>query len=183
MRDRITIEIDGRHCIGLDVGDRQSVYHVSGPLGEELRVGKVATTPEGIEEVFGGMRPARVALEVGSHSPWLSELLTSLGHEVVVANAWRVALVAKNQRKSDGVDAKFLSWLLRADARLLFPIRHRGRQARGDLARIRTRSHLVGQRTTHINHVRGSVKAFGLRVPRISPEAFGNVKGRESLRS
>ena len=34
-----------------------------------------------------------------------------------------------------------------------------------DLARIRTRDALVRNRTALINHVRGSVKAFGARIP------------------
>lgn len=177
MKDRITIEIDGRNCIGLDVGDRKSVYHVSDPRGEEIARGKVETTPWAIDDVFRAMRPARIALEVGTHSPWISELLDGLGHEVVVANASRVALVTKNRRKNDRVDAKYLSWLLRVDPRLLFPIRHRGMQARADLAVVRTRSHLVAQRTSHINHVRGVVKSCGRRIPSMSPESFGRRAG------
>lgn len=180
MGDRITIEIDGRNCIGLDVGDRVSVFHVADALGEEIEVGKVNTEPRAIEETFGAMKPARIALEVGGHSPWISELLTALGHEVVVANASRVALVARNYRKGDKVDAMFLCWLLHADPRLLFPIRHRGPKARADLALIRTRAHLVELRTASINHVRGAVKTSGARIPTVSAEAFAS-KAREYI--
>jgi hypothetical protein len=34
---------------------------------------------------FGGMRRSRIAIEVGTHPPWVSRLLKSLGHEVIVA--------------------------------------------------------------------------------------------------
>lgn len=172
MANRITVEIDGRNCIGLDVGDRWSVFHVEDALGEELEVGKVKTTPKAIRDVFEPMDPARVALEVGSHSPWLSELLGVLGHEVTVANAYRVSLVSRNHRKDDSVDAKFLCWLLRANPDLLFPIRHRGPAARGDLSLIRSRDEIVRTRTSHINHVRGAVKPCAARIPSMSPGAF-----------
>jgi hypothetical protein len=75
MAHRISIEIDGRNCIGLDVGDRWSHFHVEDALGKVIRQGKLKTTAGELVEVFGSMKPARVALEVGMHSPWLSELL------------------------------------------------------------------------------------------------------------
>jgi transposase len=174
MTNRITVEIDGRNCIGLDVGDRRSVFHIEDALGKRLGKGKVKTTPQAIHDVFASMEPARVALEVGTHSPWLSEFLTALGHEVTVANAYRVSLVAKNQRKTDPVDAKFLCWLLRANPDLLFPIRHRGPEARADLALIRSREGIVATRTSHINQVRGLVKPSGARIPGMSPQSFAN---------
>jgi transposase len=34
------------------------------------------------------MPRSRIALETGMHSPWISRLLTELGHEVIVAH-WR----------------------------------------------------------------------------------------------
>jgi transposase len=172
MANRITVEIDGRNCIGLDVGDRWSFFHIEDALGKEVETGKVKTTPQAVHDAIGTMEPARVALEVGTHSPWLSELLTKMGHEVTVANAYRVSLVSRNHRKEDRVDAKFLCWLLRANPALLFPIRHRGPQARADLALIRSRDEVVRTRTSHINHVRGAVKPFGVRIPSMSPCAF-----------
>jgi len=32
----------------------------------------------------------RIALETGTHSPWISRLLSELGHEVIVAHARKV---------------------------------------------------------------------------------------------
>lgn len=181
MKHLIKIEVDGRHCIGLDVGDRESHFHIEDAYGKEVGTGKVPTSREGMMSVFCTMAAARIALEVGQHSPWLSELLTSQGHEVFVANAYRVALIAKNSKKSDQTDAKFLAWLLRVDPRLLFPIRHRGVKARADLESIRARDLLVRQRTGSINFVRGTVKAFGARIPsEIQPPSFAR-KARSFL--
>jgi transposase len=181
MTHRIRIEIDGRNCVGLDVGDRSSHYHVEDALGKVVREGKVRTRVVDVAKVFGSMEPSRVALEVGMHSPWLFELLEELGHEVTVANAHRVALVSKNHRKGDKADAKFLCWLLRTGPQLLFPIRHRGLEARADLAVVRARDALIRARTRLINHVRGAVKAFGARVPSsVTPDSF-HLRAREHL--
>jgi len=40
-----------------------------------------------LREVFGAMPRSRIALEIGTHSPWIGRLLSELGHEVIVANS------------------------------------------------------------------------------------------------
>ena len=73
--------------IGLDLGDRSSWYCVLDEAGEILLEQKLGTTPKAVKEVFGAMPRSRVALETGMHSPWVSRLLSELGHEVIVAHA------------------------------------------------------------------------------------------------
>jgi transposase len=107
-----------------------------------------------------------VALEVGTHSPWISRLLEVLGHDVIVANARQVKLISESSRKNDRLDAEFLARLARADRKLLAPIRHRGEQAQADLMGIRVRAQLVELRTQAINAARGLVKSFGQRLPK-----------------
>lgn len=65
---------------------------------------------------------ARVVLEVGAHSPWVSRLLEELGHEVLVANARRMRAIAESQQKTDENDAELLAGLGRADPELLAPL-------------------------------------------------------------
>ena len=65
--------------IGLDLGDRNSWYCVldeSGQIRQEQRVG---TNAKALGEVFGAMPRSRIALETGTHSPWISRLLSELG--------------------------------------------------------------------------------------------------------
>jgi transposase len=54
----------------------------------------------------------------------------------------------------------------------LAPIRHRGEKAQTDLALIQARDALVKVRSQLIAHVRGSVKAFGARLPQCDAHAF-----------
>jgi transposase len=85
----------------------------------------VATTKEAMQQVFSRMPRSRVALETGAHSPWISRLLTQLGHAVIVAHARNVRLIGESSRKDDRLDARMLARLARLDPRLLSPVRHR----------------------------------------------------------
>jgi transposase len=127
-----------------------------------------------LEGVFGGLASSRVALEVGTHSPWVSRLLVACGHEVVVANARRVRLISETPTKSDRLDAEKLARLARVDPKLLSPLQHRGEQVQADRALLRSRDALVQTRSRLIVHVRSLVKSWGERLPRCSAEAFSH---------
>ena len=163
---------------GLDVGDR--VTHLCCVDGERVVVERLRfpTTQDGVRRVFAGRPPARVVLEVGSQSPWMSELLRSLGHDVIVADARRVAELTRAGRKTDRRDAETLARLLQGMPELLGAVHHRGRQGQADLAVIRARDLLVRTRTSLVQHVRGTLKASGVRLLACSAEAF-HRKARE----
>jgi transposase len=88
-----------RLTIGLDLGDRNSWYCVLDEGGRIQLEQRVRTTAKGLQEVFGAMPRSRVALEIGTHSPWISRLLNELGHEVIVANARKVRLIGESRKK------------------------------------------------------------------------------------
>lgn len=158
--------------IGLDVGDRFCDVCVLDESGEVIERGQLPTRMVALQRRFDGMPTARLVLETGKHSPWISRALKSWGHEVLVANARRVHLISRNQHKSDHSDAETLARLGRMDPRLLRPIEHRGEAAQADLTLLRSREALVRSRTLQINHVRGVIASAGGSVPRCSAEAF-----------
>lgn len=158
--------------IGLDVGDRWTDLCVVDAGGAVAETGRVATTLPGLERRFATMPPARIVLETGTHSPWMSRALASWGHEVIVANARRGQLIAQNDSKSDTVDAELLARLGRVDPHLLAPVQHRGADAQAALALLRSRDAVVRTRSLLVSHVRGSVKAVGGRIPACSAESF-----------
>jgi transposase len=158
--------------VGLDLGDRSSHFCGVDPVGGVVEVGRVRTTTEGLRGVFAAGPPRRVVVEVGTHSPWVSRLLEACGHAVLVANPRKVRLIYASTTKTDRLDAEALARVGRLDPQLLAPIRHRGIAAQTDLAMIRSRDCLVRARTQLINHVRGTVKAHGGRLPSSSAPAF-----------
>lgn len=163
--ERTRALVQGPITIGLDLGDKTSRYCVLSENGEVQAEGSVATAKMAMAEKFGSMTHWRIAIEVGSHSPWLSRLLKDLGHEVIVANARQVQLISASSRKDDRMDAQMLARLARVDPQLLHPIRHRGEKAQSDLLSIRVRSALVEARTSLVNAARGLAKGMGVRVP------------------
>ena len=168
-------------AIGLDLGDKNSRYCVLNETGEVVAEGQVTTTRKAMVEKFKGLlKGCRMAMEVGTHSPWVSRLLGELGYEVYVANARQVKLISESSRKSDRVDAEMLARLARVDPELLRPIRHRSKEAQEDLMKIRVRENLVAARTMLINATRGLAKGTGDRVPACAADSIG-VKELESL--
>jgi len=147
MRTNAKNIFKGQLTIGLDLGDRSSAYCVLNEAGEIVLEHKLATTPEAMKQVFGSMPRCRIAMETGTHSPWVSRLLTALGHEVIVGHAQKVRLITKSRRKDDRLDARTLARLARIDPELLSPVKHRSAQAQLHLTEIRARAVLVSART------------------------------------
>jgi transposase len=100
------VAAEQRLTIGIDLGDRSSRYCILDGAGNVLSEGQVPTTTKGLQTMFGKMPASRMALEVGTHSPWVSRLLGAMGHEVIVANAHKVKLITQSVHKNDRIDAE-----------------------------------------------------------------------------
>jgi transposase len=158
---------------GLDLGDKYSyLCLVDQHSGEVIEEGRLRTSPEAFRRRFVSEQPMRIAIEAGTHSPWASRLLEECGHEVLVANARKLRLIYANKRKTDEIDAENLARLARLDPKLLYPLKHRGEESQAHMALIRSREALVGTRTQLVNHVRGTVKSFGHRLPKCPARSF-----------
>src|SRR3990172_3732958 len=138
--------------VGLDLGDRCSYLTILDQDGELIEESRLPTTKVSLQGKFSNLQPCRVAMEVGAHSRWASQLLKDLGHEVLVANARKLRAVYSNPRKGDRADP----------------------QAQADLAALRSRDALVRSRTLLINHVRSVAKSSGARLPSCSADSFSN---------
>jgi transposase len=165
--------------IGIDVGDKTSRYCVLDSEGKVMEERAVATTKKGVTQAFGARPRNRIALEVGTHSGWLSRLLKSFGHEVIVANTRQVKLISASTRKDDRMDAQMLARLARVDPALLRPIRHRSEEAQADLLKIRVRAALVETRTSLVNALRGFVKTSGHRLPSCDADTINESRMEE----
>src|SRR5580698_4738235 len=163
----------GSLTIGMDLGDKTSHYYVVDSEDEMKREETVAKTKKGMKQRFGSLPKCRIAIEVGTHSPWVSRVLSSFGHEVIVANARQVKLISSSSRKDDRLDAQTLARLARVDPQLLRPIRHRSEKAQGDLMQVRVRAALVDTRTGLGNTARGLGKATGERLPSCDADQMG----------
>jgi transposase len=163
--------------VGIDLGDRFSRYCVVNEEGEVIEEGRIQTTAAALERHFAGEARQRIAMECGTHSPWVSRLLRSLGHEVWVANARKIRAITASESKNDRNDAEKLARFAAYDPQLLSPIQHRSPERQRDLNLLQARDTLVRARTMLVNALRGLVKSAGHRLPKCSTESFARVAG------
>ncbi len=137
---------------GLDLGDKYSyLCLIDSEGGEVIEEGRLRTSPEALRRRFAPEQPLRIAIEAGTHSPWVSRLLEECGHEVLVANARKLRLIYANKQKTDEVDAENLARLARLDPKLLYPVEHRSEDSQAHMAVIRSRQALIDCRTQLVN--------------------------------
>jgi transposase len=171
-RNATVVEAEKDRTIGIDLGDKWSRYCIIDGDGELIEEGRVKTTPGAFGKHFAGLMRARIAIEAGTHSLWVSEQLTEFGHEVLVANPRELRGISHSSRKSDIQDAEKLARYARLDPKLLHPVTHRSAIMQQALNVVRARAVMVRMRTTAVNAVRSLIKPLGYRLPLCSTECF-----------
>ena len=136
------------------------------------------TTPKGMQQVFRRVPRSRIALETGTHSPWISRQLSQLGREMIVAHASNVRLIGESSRKDDQLDDRTLARLARIDPGLLGSVQHRSAKAQIHLTVIRARAGLVSARTALVNAARGLAKWHGERLRKCGTGQVSTALGR-----
>lgn len=154
--------------IGVDLGDIKHAICVTdkngGAILKEYFITKLMNTyPNSL-----------VAIEVGTHSPWISRFLNELGAEVVVAKARKLRAIYTNERKCDELDARMLAKIARLDIDLLYPIKHGTEDQQRDSLLIKLRNSLTKQRVSNVLTVRFTLKSLGIRLKSVSTSAFAN---------
>ena len=160
---------------GIDIGDKHShLYLLDTQSGEVIEEGKGRTSPEAFERYFSRGERMQVAIEAGTHSPWISRLLERLGHEVLVAQTpgSSGSSTARGKRMTSSTQRTSPEQGAVGPEAARAPLRHRSEASQAHLALIRSRDALIRSRTQLVNHVRGTVKSFGERLPRCSAASF-----------
>jgi hypothetical protein len=86
---------------GLDLGDKYSyLCFIDQHSGEVMEEGRLRTTPEAFVRRFDSEQQMMVAIEAGTHSPWVSRKLEECGHKVLVANPRKTRLIYGQGRKT-----------------------------------------------------------------------------------
>nr|WP_319492554.1 IS110 family transposase [uncultured Desulfobacter sp.] len=158
--------------IGMDLGDQKNVVVAMDETGKEIETKTIRNTELSLRKFFSRYCDATVAIEAGTHSPWISRLLKEIGCTVYVGNPRKLRIIWDSNDKSDLRDARILAMVCRVEPRLLWPIKHRDRQAYADLGIIKARDTLVQNRVRMINHIRSVTKTSGSRIPKCSTPSF-----------
>jgi len=161
--------------VGIDLGDSKNqicILDRNGEILEKTAIENSVSELNAFFDQFDSPRQVLVALETGTHSPWISQLLEARGLRVLVGNSRKLRLIWDSSNKTDERDAEMLARIARFDPRLLSPVRHRSRPAHMDLAIVKGRDTLVRCRTRLVGFVRSICKSAGTRLPSCSAEAF-----------
>jgi transposase len=161
--------------IGMDMSDKTSKICILDAAGAVLKRDQVTNTIDGLQAFFSTFSdPSKVliAMEAGTHSPWISCCLAEMGFKVLVGNSRKLRAIWASEIKTDDRDAEMLARIARMDINLFYPIRHRGKRSQSMLAVIKARDTLVKSRTMLINSVRGMLKSMGIAIPKCSTQSF-----------
>ena len=129
--------------IGMDLGDKTHEVCVLDEAGTVMKRKQIANTKVAVVKFFTPYAGALVAMETGTHSPWIARELEALGCKVLVGNARKLRAIWTAKDKSDVHDAEMLARIARLDRKLLYPVHHRGKarkhggEGNGRSARIR----------------------------------------------
>lgn len=158
---------------GMDVSDKFVDFFALTPDSAQNQRMKIENNRESLSyfcQNIPDKKAVAVAMENGTHSPWMSALIESFGIRCYVGNARKLAAVWCNVHKCDRDDAEMLARLAKADIKLFAPIKHASMEQMRNLAVLKIRDKLVHNRSSLICTARSLFKSLGiemvdLRVP------------------
>ncbi len=151
---------------GLDVAVMSSYLYIVDAQGRKVASGEVETSAAALTRRLKPYirRKLAVALEAGSPSAWIHDLLVERGARVHVVPPDRLRLIAESRRKTDKIDAKLLAELLRVDG-LPEPVHVPGKATRSLRPLLTARRQLVRMRTALIHAARGLLRQERVNLP------------------
>ena len=158
---------------GLDVSLEESTICIVDQEGRIVREGKVATEVETIERYLRehGATLGRIGLEAGPLSSWLYAGLRAAGWPAICIETRRLRAVTRTMPvKNDRKDAEAIAHMMRTG---YFRVVHVKSEASQRLRMLlRHRRLLQAKRLDLENELRGTLKALGLKLGKVSARSF-----------
>lgn len=121
----------------------------------------------------------KVGVEATGGVNHLVDKLKELGHEVVIINSNKFRGIGIGGKKTDERDARALAEALRLS--FVPEVHHRSKYARQVKSLLTTREHLVQARVNSMNHVRGTLREYGITMPAGAEVFYKEASGKIEL--
>jgi transposase len=105
--------MENKTYCGIDLHKKFSAVCIMNAEGQVMEQTKVFHRPGQLEDYFKTQEPLKCVLEPVDNWGWVVDALQGMGHEVHLANTYKVRLIAESRVKTDKVDARILADLLR----------------------------------------------------------------------
>jgi transposase len=162
-----------KYYVGLDVAMEETAICIVDDQRRVLREGRAVTEPEGIAAFLSatGVSFERVGIEAGPLAPWLCDGLAAAGLPVICIDARHMkAAVSAMPVKTDRIDARNIAFAMQVG--WYRPVHLKRPEARKLRLLLSSREMLVRTRIDLDNHIRGVLKAFGLKVGKVATGQF-----------
>lgn len=167
--------------IGLDVSLEETYYCVINQAGERLKESKTVTDLVAVAEALEPFRIGlqRVGLEASSIGGWLAAELKEMGFPAIVVEARHMRTALNAQRnKTDRNDARGIAEMMRLGWYRAVYVKSPESQR---LRMLLSNRKLLKRKLIDIeNHIRGSLRAFGLFMGQVSRGKF-EARARELM--
>ena len=168
-----------RVSIGIDIGKRKCDYCVVDSRGKVLERGHYINKPKFAAEVAKRLKAKygkdiRAACETtGNMWNFTYDAFENAGIKILLANTYKMAIIAKTGKKTDKIDAEKIANIVRMDfiPECYVP----GKKIRGLRALVRQRNSLVQDRTRYINRVHSLLDRHDLEINASSMHSKKNI--------
>lgn len=159
---------------GIDLHRSFSTVCIVNQAGDVIEERKLMHRGGDLQAYFANKERLKCVFEPMDGWGWFSDYLEGCGHEIHLANPYKVKLIAESRAKTDKVDARILAQLLRLG--FLPESYAASREIRDRRSFLRYRRSLVQQRTRNKNHIHRLLRMEGINAPEVT-DLFGK-KGR-----
>lgn len=166
------------HYAGLDVSVRTTSVCIVDAAGKVVRETRIPTEPAAIIAILSeaGVLFHRIGLEAGPLSQWLFGALIEAGLPAICVETRHMkAALAAQVNKTDRNDARGIAQMMRVG--LYRPVHVKTHSSQEKRTLLASRKLLQDQIRVLENHIRGSLRTFGLKVGLTSAGGFeGRVR-------